>query len=897
MPLAKYWNTFFLRRSKYIHFQLLISFVKEIERKSESINCPNMIVCKMKKKIWSFIKNVCSAIVILSLIYVFSCSSTGVISHYDTEKTDDTWIIPDGPLQTLRNLTWDLRHQKLWVRFNFQDEEVLGRTEMLFLSEKMQDELVFDAKTMRFDSIYDVRSGTLYSFQQDSAIVTVALGRQFSIGDTLVLGISFVSSPPGRGLYFVNPRGEDPVKPTQIWTLGQPEDNSFWFPTIDHPAERTTQETWISVPPQFQTLSNGILLDSRTENGDSLRTDYWKLHQPHAPYLFAIAAGEYEIYEEIQDEIVYRYYVEPMFMQSVTSIYENTVDMVRFSEKKLDMPYPWDPVYAQVPVHDFIARGMENTTATILYDAVQFDKRAAKDLSNQDLIMHEIIHQWLGNLITAKDWANLPLNEGFANYFESAYRKYNNGMDEYLWKNHEDRLRYFNESQDYRRPIIFYNYQIPEDMYDRHTYQKAGQVLRMLHDYLGDDIWWQGVRNWVKTYSFDAVDIFDLKENFEEAGNKDLYWFFDQWFFKPGHPSLEITREIFQNEAILTIRQVQDTRQPLFTLYPEVLIVLENSVMHERIRIDGDVQEFHFRANRPILDVIVDPDRVQLAQYLIDIGPVSLGRRLNSNHLLVRAEALSLAHSYMEEPEIRHAIRSIAENDKYWGMRMYAYEIIAENVDYFTHSEFLTLAKRATYDREESFRARRAALELLRFSSVDKKDIRKQVRDHLIKMMDDPSYFVAADAIRLTGLLFPEESASLTGLYIGIPSYQNVLRNAVAEALTGSQEKRSMELLRFLAAQPGDKQYSTIALTHIVEQIRQMDDSEKQVIKPLFTQRLHDPYKRYRMLAYEGISELVATDLIEDLKEAGSRSDLDKDEIRLIRDTIRILEYNRIIGN
>jgi aminopeptidase N len=132
---------------------------------------------------------------------------------------------------------------------------------MLFTSNGTQSELIFDAKTMVVRlHLYDARTGRNFSYVQDSAMVTVQLGQlEFQEGDTLVLGISFVSTPPQRGLYFVNPSGEDPVKPTQIWTLGQPEDNSFWFPTIDHPAERATQETWISVPDRFQTLSNGLL--------------------------------------------------------------------------------------------------------------------------------------------------------------------------------------------------------------------------------------------------------------------------------------------------------------------------------------------------------------------------------------------------------------------------------------------------------------------------------------------------------------------------------------------------------------------------------------------------------------------------------------------------------------
>ncbi len=104
-----------------------------------------------------------------------------------------------------------------------------------------------------------------------------------------------------------------------------------------------------------------------------------------------------------------------------------------------------------------------------------------------------------------------------------------------------------------------------------------------------------------------------------------------------------------------------------------------------------------------------------------------------------------------------------------------------------------------------------------------------------------------------------------------------------------------MELLRFLAGEPGDKKYSTLALSHILNQIRHMDESEKLIVKPLFVQRLEDPYRRFRMLAYKGISELVATDQIEALKEISDHHSIDEEELRVILDSIRILEYNRMM--
>jgi len=833
--------------------------------------------------------------IILSCILVSSCAYLEPMDDREMVLNDEDWELVDGPVQQLRDLTWDLHHQKLWVRFDFDQEQVIGRTEMLFTSEMEQSDLVFDAKTMEFDGIYKNSLDNPLTFHQDSAIVTVDLEHSYQTGDTLVLKIDFVSSPPQRGLYFVNPRGEDTVKPTQVWTLGQPEDNSFWFPTIDHPAERATQETWISVPPQYETLSNGLLKESRINEGDSLRTDYWSMSYPHTPYLFVLAAGEYEIVEEVRDDILYRYYVEPRYVEMVDKIYNNTADMIRFSEEKTGVPYPWDPVYAQAPVHDFIARGMENTTATLLYDVVQFDERAAQDLCFQDLIMHEIIHQWLGNLVTAKNWANLPLNEGFANYFESAYRLHNNGRDSYLWKIRDDRHAYFQEARIFRRPVIFDRYYEPEDMYDRHTYQKAGLILGMLQDYLGDDDWWEGVQLWTNRYAFSAVDIDDLQMVFEDVSGEDLEWFFTQWFKEPGHPFLDISRVISGNRAVLSVNQIQNTtHQPVFTLHPEILVIFEDGFEREQIVIEEIEEEYVFSYDDNILDIIVDPDRIQLVEYVIDVDDETLISRTDSDNVMVRSEALAMLGSVIpDNPEVKDLVIELAQNDEFWGIRFQAMLLLNDHMEYLMDSELQDIMTWATYENENHYRVRREALRLVQGLQLDQDDGSRFAKEHLEYMRADTSYFVTAEAIMLSAELFPDEASEFAGPFAGIDSYQDVIKEAVAEALILSDSEKSRDILMILASEPGDKSYSYTALSHLIDLIVDSEPDIREELLHLYSNRLEDPYRDYRMLAYQAMIELGAVDQIERLENLKTRDRYDSSEREVIQSTIRALEYER----
>ena len=157
------------------------------------------------------------------------------------------------------------------------------------------------------------------------------------------------------------------------------------------------------------------------------------------------------------------------------------------------MPYPWNK-YAQVVVSDFIFGGMENTTATTMYEHILLDERAAIDITSDDLIAHELAHQWFGDYVTCRDWSEGWLNEGFATFFEHVWREKHLGRDEYDYGLKADLDAYLGEAHGrYRRPIVCQDYDAPLDLFDRHLYEKGGLVLHALRVELGDALFWKGV--------------------------------------------------------------------------------------------------------------------------------------------------------------------------------------------------------------------------------------------------------------------------------------------------------------------------------------------------------------------------------------------------------------------
>ena len=227
--------------------------------------------------------------------------------NYDDEEE---YMIPvKENFQSSATRHWDLLHTRLDIGFDMEMEYVLGEAELTltpyFYS---QNEVVLDAKGMELHGI-TVNDKEAF-FNYDGQQVTILLEEEVSRGENITVVIEYTAKPSelemntasdaiedDRGLYFINARGEDPNKPTQIWTQGEPESNSVWFPTIDKPNERCTQEVFVTVDNRFVTLSNGLLINSQ-ENDDGTRTDYWKQDLPHAPYLFMLSIGDYAVVKD-----------------------------------------------------------------------------------------------------------------------------------------------------------------------------------------------------------------------------------------------------------------------------------------------------------------------------------------------------------------------------------------------------------------------------------------------------------------------------------------------------------------------------------------------------------------------------------------------------------------------
>ena len=534
-----------------------------------------------------------------------------------------------------RKRTADLIHTNLHVSFDWEKQQLLGKALLTFSPYFYPlSEFEIDAKSFKINKLAIVKHDSVMDldYTYDSLKLKIYLDKVYQKKDTFNLLVDYIAMPnhlpdggslaitSNKGLYFINPLKEQENKPQQIWTQGETESNSAWFPTIDAPNEKMTQEIAITVQDKFISLSNGMLI-SQKENGDGTRTDIWRQEQPHAPYLCMLAVGNFAKVTDYwhrtpTDSIEVSYYVEPSYKKYARAIFGNTPEMLSCFSKLLGVQYPWSK-FSQIVVRDYVSGAMENTTCVVHGEFLQKTFRELLDETNEDVISHELFHHWFGDFVTCESWANIPLNESFATYGEYLWREYKYGReyaDQLLRKNLNT---YLMEARSKQVNLIRFYYDDREDMFDSHSYAKGGCILHMLRKYVGDDAFFKSLNYYLTNHAFESVEIHDLRLAFEKITGEDLNWFFNQWFMASGHPKLKISYKYdpAMKEEHIMIEQRQDlSKTPLYKLPVTIDFYIDEKVTRENVLIQEQEQEFIFPFNREPDLVNVDAEKMLLCK-------------------------------------------------------------------------------------------------------------------------------------------------------------------------------------------------------------------------------------------------------------------------------------------
>ena len=670
-----------------------------------------------------------------------------------------------------RERQFDLLHTKLDVRFNYDNQTLDGKAELTlkpyFYS---TNTLTLDAKGFDLHTVgLKGKSGiAALKYEYDGMQMHITLDREYNRRDTLRIWVDYTAKPEeleqsgsaaitdAKGLYFINPKGEDPDKPTQIWTQGETEASSCWFPTIDAPNENTTQEIAMTVPSKFVSLSNGLLISSK-DNGDGTRTDTWKQEKPHAPYLAMMAIGDFAVIQDKWKDLVVDYYVEHDYAPFAKQIFGETPAMLDFYSDVLDYPYPWEK-YAQIVVRDYVSGAMENTTAVIHGEFLHRTDRELLDGDNERIIAHELFHHWFGDIVTCESWANLPLNESFATYGEYMWLEHRHGRHEADRHSEEQMGQYFGSAkQQGHVDLIRFNHEDKEDMFDAHSYNKGGRVLHMLRKTIGDDAFYRSLSVYLKKHEYEAVEIHQLRLAVEEVTGQDMNWFFNQWFLGKGHPDLRVERAYDEASKTytVTITQEQDLKEfPLYRLPLDIDFFSQGVVKRERVVLDRKTDSFSFNTGiRPEL-VIVDAERMLLGTIKDELSEDEYIYQLR-NAPLYKDKTVALAVlKKSKSPEVTDAMMKLLEHDHH-GLRIEALKALRSANHADTSLWKNRLATLAQSDPKAAVRAEAVTILADRFGSDS------NIRMIVEKASTDRSYNVAGAALRAIGTYDSDKALAL----------------------------------------------------------------------------------------------------------------------------------------
>ncbi len=746
--------------------------------------------------------------------------------------------------------TFDMIHEKLNLTIDMPRQSISGYAEVtLSPINNGLTTVSLDAVDLNIKKVRLVGQAGSLPFSLMNGKLKIKLDHPYQEKDTLSLRIDYDAAPK-MGLYFVHPDKGYPNKHFEVWSQGEMEESRHWFPCYDAPNDRMTTETVITVPEDFMVISNGKLVQTIMNRGQHTATYHWKESVPHVTYLVSIAVGKYAKVEDNYKGIPVEYYVEKSDLPRVSRSFSLTPDMINFFSNVTGVPYPYEK-YAQVAVEDFIYGGMENISATTQTAGTLHDERAELDHPSDGLVAHELAHQWTGDLVTTKNWNNIWLNEGFATFFETAYVEHHKGWNEYLMRMQENRKAYLKEdAEKYRRSIVTNRYENPEDMFDRHTYQKGSWVLHMMRYVLGDDLFWKGMRHYLQKYREKTVETNDFREAYEEATGRPLEWFFNEWVYKAGYPELKVSWnwDAQAGEALLNVRQTQkvDNLTPLFRMPVDIEFIGDFGVKTRRIWMEKADQTFRFALPSRPTRVEFDPDDRILKKIEFEKPEAELLDQLaHSTHVISRMHAARWLTKYWEDAPVADSLAEALRSDKFWAVRQAAAKSLGE------------------------IGGKKALQALL----IGLKDANSQVRREVIKSLGkfqgnkkaasalrrvfrkDPSYENEAEAIKSLAKIGAKDAYKYCLKALKINSYRETVRQAAFKAMVTLKNPRAIDkaLEWVVYGKPEPVRNAAMkALANLAKIVPSREAEIRQTLQSYLT----DPLFRTRLAAIEALGDL-----------------------------------------
>ncbi|MFI5144396.1 MAG: M1 family metallopeptidase [Ignavibacteria bacterium] len=496
------------------------------------------------------------------------------------------------------SLSFDIPSKTLIGEMNMTANSVSDTLNTVYLnlfSNMLVDKVKFNDHT---NILYDA------SFRQENDYIIITLNKTVKNNRQFEITVKYSGKPKTMG--FDSFVFKDIYGSPVIYSLSEPTYGPTWWPSKDLPDDKALSSMHIRVPRGLTGVSNGLMKDS-VQNDDGTTTFNWKTSYPIATYLISIVVANFTFHENtytsldnnIQMPVVY--YIFPQDSAKLDKEWDKTPDMIHFYASTYG-EYPFINEKYGMAEFGWTQGSMENQTLTSMGYLIG---------SDEDVVVHELSHQWFGDGVTLADWKNIWLNEGFATYSEALWHEHTGGRNEYL--NYMKRIDfgYFSETVYNPNGFIF-----SPTVYAT-VYQKGGWVLHMLRGIVGDSIFFDIMRTYFSRFEYKNADTKDFQAVVEELYGQNMDWFFDEWVYTgKGRPKYEYSWkfEDFQDlkntgnyTVKLNIKQVQDDLD-VYKMPVKITIITENGDKNFTVFNDKREQDYVLATDSKPKEVRIDSE-------------------------------------------------------------------------------------------------------------------------------------------------------------------------------------------------------------------------------------------------------------------------------------------------
>ena len=594
--------------------------------------------------------------------------------NLDCFKSADFWQAPEAGngLHYAPDREVTVLHLALVVTPDFKQRTVAGTATLKFKPNiTPARELKLDAVDLKVESVTATEKIQAWQVTKDHLVITFA--QPIPAGHEASVSVVYHAQPE-LGLYFRTPEMGYKAGDTHCFSQGEEIEARHWYPCFDSPNEKFTSEVTCLVPPGMTAVSNGRLVSQITEAKTGLTAFHWSQEQPHANYLITLTAGYFKELDGKHKDVPLAFLTPPSEFKEAVNSFGVTDEIMGFLEQEIGVPFPWAK-YDQICVNDFVAGGMENTSATTLTDATLFTAATENLHDSESLVAHEMAHQWFGDLVTCKDWSHVWLNEGFATYYQVLYNGWKNGHDAELYDLYGNARNILAQPND-SNPIVRRNYGIPFEMFNYLAYPKGGWVLHMLRAQLGADLYRQCIKTYLDRHRYGNVTTEDLRAVIEELSGRSYDQFFDQWVYHAHYPELSASYSWDETSRLakISVRQTQTVGDNvrLFDVPLTIRFKGDFGTNDQVVEIKEAAGDFYFPlASRPA-SVRLDPEYTLLAKVDFRVPDDLLRQQLvDKTDLIGRLLAVqALADNH--DAETVASLKATLNTDPFYGVRLEA---------------------------------------------------------------------------------------------------------------------------------------------------------------------------------------------------------------------------------